>query len=93
MQFLVTDIEFDFDNDDADTVCNSELDVFFIASNFDRKEITERHLGVWEADNEEDLIEEITCSSGWLVKSIHYEIHFNWISSVSYTHLRAHETN
>ena len=65
MQFLVTDIEFDFDNDDADTVCNSELDVFFIASNFDRKEITERHLGVWEADNEEDLIEEITCSSGW----------------------------
>ena len=49
MQFLVTDIEFDFDNDDADTVCNSELDVFFIASNFDRKEVTERHLGVWEA--------------------------------------------
>ena len=74
MQFLVTDIEFDFDNDDADTVCNSELDVFFIASNFDRKEVTERHLGVWEADNEEDLFEEITCSSGWLVKNIHYEI-------------------
>ena len=74
MQFLVTDIEFDFDNDDADTVFNSELDVFFIASNFDRKEVTERHLGVWEADNEEDLIEEITCSSGWLVKNIHYEI-------------------
>ena len=74
MQFLVTDIEFDFDNDDADTVCNSELDVLFIESNFDRKEVTERHLGVWEADNEEDLIEEITCSSGWLVKNIHYEI-------------------
>ena len=46
MQFLVTDIEFDFDNDDTDTVCNSELDVFFIASNFDRKEITERHLSL-----------------------------------------------
>ncbi len=74
MQFLVTDIEFDFDNDDADTVCNSELDVFFIASNFDRKEITERHVGVCEADHEEDMNAENTSSSGWLVKSIHYEI-------------------
>ena len=55
MQFLVTDIEFDFDNDDADTVCNSELDVFFIASNFDRKEVKEINLWESEADNEEDL--------------------------------------
>ena len=73
MQFYVKDIEFDFDDDYADTVCNSDLDTFFIASNVDRKEVTERHLGVWEADSEEDLIEEITAASGWCIKSIDYE--------------------
>ena len=73
MKFNVTQIEFDFDDDYADTVCNSELDVYFIASDVDRKEITEEHLGVWEADNEDDLIEEITAASGWCIKSIDYE--------------------
>ena len=73
MLFYVNDIEFDFDDDEANTVCNSDLDTFFIASNVDRKEVTERHLGVWEADNEDDLIEEITASSGWCIKSIDYE--------------------
>ena len=73
MQFYVNDIEFDFDDDEANTVCNSDLDTFFIASNVDRKEVTERHLGVWEADNEDDLIEEITAASGWCIKSIDYE--------------------
>ena len=33
MQFYVSDIEFDFDEDEANTVCNSDLDTFFIASN------------------------------------------------------------
>ena len=73
MQFYVNDIEFDFDDDYADTVCNSDLDTFFIASNVDRKEVTEEHLGVWEADSEDDLIEEITAASGWCIKSIDYE--------------------
>ncbi len=73
MQFYVKDIEFDFDDDEANTVCNSDLDTFFIASNVDRKEVTEEHLGVWEADSEEDLIEEITAASGWCIKSIDYE--------------------
>ena len=73
MQFYVIDVEFDFDDDYADTVCNSDLDTFFIASNVDRKEVTERHLGVWEADSEDDLIEEITAASGWCIKSIDYE--------------------
>ena len=73
MKFNVTQIEFDFDDDYADTVCNSELDVYFIASEVDRKEVTEEHLGVWEADNEDDLIEEITAASGWCIKSIDYE--------------------
>ena len=73
MQFYVKDIEFDFDDDEANTVCNSDLDTFFIASNSVRREVVEEHLGVWEADSEEDLIEEITAASGWCIKSIDYE--------------------
>ena len=30
--------------------------------------------GEWEADDEDDLIEEITCASGWCIKKIDYEI-------------------
>ena len=73
MQFYVKDIEFDFDDDEANTVCNSDLDTFFIASNSVRREVVEENLGVWEADSEDDLIEEITASSGWCIKSIDYE--------------------
>ena len=73
MLFYVNDIEFDFDDDEANTVCNSDLDTFFIASNSVRREVVEEHLGVWEADSEDDLIEEITAASGWCIKSIDYE--------------------
>ena len=75
MNFNVKEIEFDFDDDYADTVCNSDLDTFFIASEVDRKEVTERHLGVWEdIEDEDDLIEEITSAAGWCIKSIDYDI-------------------
>ena len=75
MLFYVNDIEFDFDDDEANTICNSDLDTFFIASNSVRREVVEENLGVWEADSEEDLIEEITAASGWCIKSIDYEHH------------------
>ena len=75
MMYDVNDIEFDFDNDEANTICNSNLDTFFIASEVDRKEVTERHLGVWEdIEDEDDLIEEITAAAGWCIKSIDYDI-------------------
>ena len=75
MNYNVKEIEFDFDDDYADTVCNSDLDTFFIASEVDRKEVTERHLGVWEdIEDEDDLIEEITAAAGWCIKSIDYDI-------------------
>ena len=74
MNFNVTDIVFDFDDDEANTVCNSDLDTFFIASEFVRREVVEENLGVWEADDEDDLIEEITAAAGWCIKSIDYEI-------------------
>ena len=80
MNYNVTNIVFDFDDDYADTVCNSDLDTFFIASEVDRKEVTEEHLGVWEADNEDDLIEEITAAAGWCIKSISTSIQHHVLS-------------
>ena len=37
-------------------------------------ELRDLALGVWEADDEDDLIEEVTTASGWCIKSIDYEI-------------------
>ena len=81
MKFLVTDIEFDFDDDypeditgNTEHICNNDLDTYFIASNWDRQEIVDGHLGVWEADDEDDLIEELTAASGWCIKKIDYHI-------------------
>ena len=31
-------------------------------------------LGVWEADNEDDMIDEITTATGYLIKNIYYDI-------------------
>ena len=75
MNYNVTDIVFDFDDDEANTVCNSDLATFFIASESVRKEVVEDHLGVWEdIEDEDDLIEEITAAAGWCIKSIDYDI-------------------
>ena len=65
MNYNVTDIEFDFDDDYAngfDLTFDEEIELRDLA------------LGVWEADNEDDLIEEITASAGWCIKSIDYDI-------------------
>ena len=65
MKFLVTDIEFDF---------NTDMPDYYSVSFDDQQLIVNDNLGVWEADDEDDLIEEITCASGWCIKSIDYEI-------------------
>ena len=65
MKFNVTEVEFDFDDDYAE---ESKL-------TFDEEiEIRDLALGVWEADDEDDLIEEVTTACGWCIKSIDYEI-------------------
>ena len=65
MKFLVTDIEFDFNTDMPD----------YISVSFDDQQlIVNDNLGVWEADDEDDLIEEITTAAGWCIKSIDYDI-------------------
>ena len=67
MKFNVTEVEFDFD-DWYDRNWESKL-------TFDEEiEIRDLALGVWEADDEDDLIEEITAASGWCIKSIDYEV-------------------
>ena len=62
MKFLVTDIEFDFEDSQG------ELD------QWEQDQITSNNIGVWEADDEDDLIEEITASTGWCIKNINYDI-------------------
>ena len=65
MKYNVTEVEFDFDEDYAE---ESKL-------TFDEEiEIRDLALGVWEADDEDDLIEEVTTASGWCIKSIDYEV-------------------
>ena len=66
MNYNVIDIEFDFD-DWHERNWDNKL-------TFDEEiAIRDQALGVWEADNEDDLIEEITAASGWCIKSIDYE--------------------
>ena len=65
MKFNVTEVEFDFDDDYAE---ESKL-------TFDEEiEIRDLALGVWDADNEDDLIEEVTTACGWCIRNIDYEV-------------------
>ena len=67
MKFNVIDVEFDFD----DMYSNDD----FTSLSLDEEiELRDLALGVWEADDEDDLIEEVTTASGWCIKSIDYEI-------------------
>ena len=67
MKFNVTEVEFDFDE--------------WYERNWDNKltfdeeiEIRDLALGVWDAEDEDDLIEEVTTACGWCIKSIDYDI-------------------
>jgi hypothetical protein len=61
MQFQVTEIEFDFD------------DALHPMSDVEMQEVYDDYIGTfWEADDEDDLIEEITSATGWLIMSIDY---------------------
>ena len=67
MQFQILYIEFDFDGED-------EMDAY------DKDRLTSETIGqVWEACDEDDLIEEITCATGWCIKSIDYRIILKWL--------------
>ena len=65
MKFNVTEIEFDL---------NDSLSEEYQLTFDDEIALRDDALGVWEADDEDDLIEEVTTVSGWCIKSIDYEI-------------------
>ena len=65
MKFNVTEVEFDFDDDYA---------IGFKLTFDEEIELRDLALGVWDADDEDDLIEEITSAAGWCIKSIDYDI-------------------
>lgn len=63
MQFLITSIAFDFTDDVGNT----------LSRGLQEELICDVQTTVWEADDEEDLIEEITCATGWCVTAIDYK--------------------
>ena len=63
MQFQVTAIEFDFD-DALYPLTEEECDYIY-----------DDYIGtIWEADDADDLVEEITSAAGFCVKTIDYRI-------------------
>lgn len=63
MHFKITQIELDFSDDTDDEPLNLQA----------QNDIYDELIGsIWEADDGDDLIEEITCAHGWCVKSIDY---------------------
>ena len=62
MKYNVTEVEFDFDLDYAKLTFDEEIEIRDLA------------LGVWDADDEDDLIEEVTTACGWCIKKIDYDI-------------------
>lgn len=65
MKFQITDIDFDLSPEDPDWE-NNDINEY-------QKDMQERYIGtIWEADDDEDLIEEITCATGWCINSLNY---------------------
>ena len=60
MKYLVRDVEFDFS------------DSIGVLDTWEQEQIVKNNLGVWEADDEDDLIDEITTGTGWCIKSIDF---------------------
>ena len=63
MKLLVTRIEFDY-NDSLSDEYSLSLD--------EQIAITNDNLGIWEVDNEDELVDKISDNSGWCIKSIDY---------------------
>ena len=60
MKYLVNAIEFDFS------------DSIGVLDTWEQEQIVKNNLGVWEADDDDDLIDEITTGTGWCIKSMDY---------------------
>ena len=65
MKYNVTDIEFDL---------NDSLSEEYSLSFDEEIAIRDSALGVWEADSEDDMIDEITAATGYLINNIYFDI-------------------
>jgi len=65
MKFQITEIEFDFTTDDGEYELQPSK----------QEEIIEETIGqIWDADDEDDLVEEVTDATGWCVVSLNWRI-------------------
>ena len=65
MKFNVSDIEFDYKDDKL--TFDEEIAVRDLA------------LGVYEADDDNDLLDEITATTGYDIVNIYYEVQLKWL--------------
>ena len=65
MKLLVTKIEFDFDEYGDG---NPEWQLSQEEQNF----ITDNALGLWDVESEDELVDKISDTTGWCIKSIDY---------------------
>ena len=66
MKYLVNAIEFDFS------------DSIGVLDTWEQEQIVKNNLGVWEADDDDDLIDEITTGTGWCIKSIDFMLQLKY---------------
>lgn len=65
MQYQITKIFFDLSPEDPDWE-NNDINEY-------QHHLQEQYVGtIWEADDEDDLVEEVTTASGWLIDEIDY---------------------
>ena len=68
MKYRITEIEFDFSDDigDGDTMDD------FLTDGYKQELVDETMATTWDADDADDLVEEITSATGWCIKTIDY---------------------
>ena len=66
MMYQITEIQFDFDDDE------------YTPDVKEQSEIVNEALGqIWEAVDDDDLVEEVTAAYGWCIKSIDFRYVLN----------------
>ena len=62
MMYQVTKVEFDFVDDEGELPIDIQNEILDDVYNI-----------VWDADDDEDLVEELTCATGFCIKSIDFK--------------------
>tara|TARA_R100001443_G_C3317075_1_gene169156 strand:+ start:374 stop:622 length:249 start_codon:yes stop_codon:yes gene_type:complete len=70
MKFLVTQVEFDIDQEDPDQF-GSVVGAIEYTEQLQR-ELKIQALGIWEVDDEEELVDKISDSLGYCIRFIDY---------------------